>query len=390
MSRSSTGGTIVAVAAAVAGAAGAAGAVALERAARRRRELAALDPDGGYDQVPDEVMTVLATDGVPLHVEVDRPAEPVNATLPTVVLSHGYTLNLDSWVFQRRALVAAGYRVVLWDQRGHGMSGMSDDEHATIEQLGHDLARVIEAAAPTGDLVLVGHSMGGMTTMSLAHYHPEVIRERVIAVALVSTSAGGSALTDLDFGPIVGQFLGQVGPAVLGRLMPWSAQLLALRPYGRRIEDALVVRYSFDSPVSQNLVRFTGDMILGTPFTTMAQLLTALDDLDEVAALENFRGIETLVLNGRGDLMTPPVTSDHIVHHIPGAEHVVVEDAGHLIMLEHPDLVSRQLRELIDRALRARPADKPAGRPPRLRRVISDLSRRVQVRQAREAAAATS
>ena len=68
MSRSSNGGTIVAVAAAAAGAAGAAGAVALERAARRRRELAALDPEAGYDQVPDEVMTVMATDGVPLHV----------------------------------------------------------------------------------------------------------------------------------------------------------------------------------------------------------------------------------------------------------------------------------------------------------------------------------
>ena len=390
MSRSSNGGTIVAVAAAAAGAACAAGAVALERAARRRRELAALDPEAGYDQVPDEVMTVMATDGVPLHVEIDRPGEGLDAAKPTVIFSHGYANNLDGWVFQRRALVAAGYRVVLWDQRGHGMSGLSDDAHATIEQLGHDLDRVIEAAAPTGDLVLIGHSMGGMTTMSLAHHHPEVVRERVIAVALVATSAGGSALTDLDFGPIVGQFFGQVGPAVLGRLVPWSNQLHRVRRFGRRIEDALVVRYSFDSPVSQNLVRFTGDMIFATPFTSMAQFLAALDTLDEVAALEHFRGIETLVLNGRGDLMTPPVTSEDIVHHIPGAEHVVVEDAGHLIMLEHPELVSRQLRELIDRALRARPAEQQRPRPPRLRRVISDLGRRVQVRHAREAAAASS
>ena len=179
-------------------------------------------------------------------------------------------------------------------------------------------------------------------------------------------------------------------PAVLGRLVPWSNQLHRVRRFGRRIEDALVVRYSFDSPVSQNLVRFTGDMIFATPFTSMAQFLAALDTLDEVAALEHFRGIETLVLNGRGDLMTPPVTSEDIVHHIPGAEHVVVEDAGHLIMLEHPELVSRQLRELIDRALRARPAEQQRPRPPRLRRVISDLGRRVQVRHAREAAAASS
>ena len=46
--------------------------------------------------------------------------------------------------------------------------------------------------APEGPVVLVGHSMGGMTVMSLAGQHPDVVRERVVAVALIATSAGGA------------------------------------------------------------------------------------------------------------------------------------------------------------------------------------------------------
>ena len=385
----STGAGAAAIAAA-AGAAGAVGAIALERAARRRRELRALDPTAGYDHPADEVLTVSASDGVALHVEVNVPPGGAQPGRPTIILAHGFTLSLDSWVFQRRALTEAGYRVVAWDQRGHGQSGRSDDEHATITQLGEDLAAVIAAAAPTGDLVLVGHSMGGMTVMALAHYHPDVVRERVLAVGLLATSAGGTGLTNLDFGPAIGHMLGRVGPGVLQRLDPHSVVLHRIRFLGRTIEDALVARYSFDSPVSHNLVRFCGDMIFGTSFATMSQFLNAIEELDESEALEVLHGIETLVMNGRGDLLTPPEHSDDLVRRIPGAEHVLVENCGHLIMLEHPELVCEQLLLLIQRGLRARAAHPQgtalSGRPG-VRRTLTDLARQRRVRRARAAAA---
>ena len=60
----------------------------------------------------------------------------------------------------------------------------------TIDQLGRDLKAVIDAAAPEGPLVLVGHSMGGMTVMALADQYPELIRDRVVGVAFVGTSCG--------------------------------------------------------------------------------------------------------------------------------------------------------------------------------------------------------
>ena len=80
--------------------------------------------------------------------------------------------------------------MVLYDQRSHGRSERAPRESCTIEQLGHDLDAVIRALAPEGPLVLVGHSMGGMTIMALAEQNPELFTERVVGVALVVDVGG--------------------------------------------------------------------------------------------------------------------------------------------------------------------------------------------------------
>ncbi|MHC3821651.1 alpha/beta hydrolase, partial [Streptomyces sp. DT9] len=83
---------------------------------------------------------------------------------------------------------------VHWDQRSHGRSergrAQAQGVHVDIDQLGRDLKAVIDAAAPEGPLVLVGHSMGGMTMMALAAQYPALMRDRVVAGAFVGTSSG--------------------------------------------------------------------------------------------------------------------------------------------------------------------------------------------------------
>jgi len=113
---------------------------------------------------------------------------------------------MDSWYYQRKALRGGRYRVVTWDQRGHGRSGTGPPASATIDQLGSDLSAVIDTVAPDGPLVLIGHSMGGMTVMALADRRPELFRERVLGVGLVSTSAGGLGRLDLGV-PGVGRWV---------------------------------------------------------------------------------------------------------------------------------------------------------------------------------------
>ena len=153
-----------------AGAAAAAG-LAADRLVRARNTAIALDSAETYERVADEELVVVADDGVPLHVEVDHPTAPATGTgpVPTVVLSHGYTLSLRCWVFQRRALTAAGYRVVVWDQRGHGRSGSGSPEHYEVDQLGQDLARVIAGASTRTPRATTGRPPSSPTL-----YYPQV------------------------------------------------------------------------------------------------------------------------------------------------------------------------------------------------------------------------
>jgi len=273
--------------------------------------------------------------------------------------------------------------VVAWDQRGHGRSGRGNEASCDIDQLGRDLHRVIEEAAPEGQLVLIGHSMGGMTTMALADQHPDLIRDRVVATAFVATSAGGAQLVSLGFGQYFGKLVGRFGPGVLDRLSARPGLVRTALRAGRDIEEFLVERWSFASPVPPVAVRLTADMIFGTPLDVMADFLPTFDRHDKRDALVYFHGVEVLVLNGVHDVLTPPDHSEAIVRLIPGAEHVVIEEAGHIIMLEHPEVLNEQFAGLIERGMRAAAEGIEVARKPRVRRTVTDLAKRRLVAKAR-------
>lgn len=357
-----------------AGVAAAAGLVA-DQLVNARRTAVALAPPDELDHVADEVAVVVTDDGVPLHVEIDHPAAEleVDPGRPTVVLSHGYTLSLRCWVFQRRALTRAGYRVVLWDQRGHGRSAAAGADSYDIDQLGHDLASVIDQTVPEGPLVLVGHSMGGMTMMAMAAQRPELVRERVVGAAFIATSAGSLASVSWDLGSMLGRTVHRVGPRALSTVARRQGLVDAARRRGAELERFLVARYSFASPVPMPVVAYTAEMIMGTALEVTSGFLPTLDKHDKRVALESFQGVETLVLNGMQDMLTPPAHSEEIVRLLPGAEHVLVNDAGHVIMLEHPDVVDEQLLGLLDRVRRA---GRTTADLPRVPRTVTDLAKR--------------
>jgi len=365
---------------AAAGTTAAVGVVA-DRLARALKTAKALDSLDTYEEEATTEVVVLADDGVPLHVEIDDPEGPragmtKGAPVPTVVFCHGYTLSLRCWVFQRRALRAAGYRVVLWDARGHGRSGAGSRESYEIDQLGHDLDSVIAAVAPRGPLVLVGHSMGGMTLMALAAHHPEVIRDRVIGVAFVATSPGGISAVSWGLGKILGKAVHRLGPFAVGQLAGRQGLVNSVLKVGREVEEYFVDIYSFASPVPLSIVRLTADMIFKTRIEVISDFMETFDKHDKREALAQFIGVETLVINGMQDMMTPPEHSEEIVQLIPGAEHVLVKDAGHIIMLEHGDVVSEQLLALIGRAERAAAIHLDPRGKPRVRRTITDLAKK--------------
>lgn len=362
------------------------------RVRRARSRYPEVNAPGGWGHTPTEALVVTTDDGVDLHVEIDAPEADsrgrrhLAGRAPTVVLVHGFALTMRSWVLQRRALIKEGLRVVSYDQRGHGRSGMPDLSSCTVERLGMDLAQVLAATCRSGPVVLIGHSMGGMSVMSFAGQHPDLVRDRVLAVALVSTSSGGQEVTQLGLGPMVGKVVGSIGPGVLTRLSRHAGPIGLLRKMGKGVQDVVVERWAFDSPVSPALVDLVAEMIFDTSFEVMAAFLPHMDSLDLSAALAALHGVETLVMNGEGDLITPASHSQEILRHVPGAEHVLIEEAGHIIMLEHPVVVTDQLLKLVRRAQRAVAEGVVVSDKPRVRRTIKDMStkrRAAQVRRGR-------
>lgn len=343
-----------------AAAVGAAVGVAAERVLVRR----AIRPDPERDEpfggLRGRVVPVTASDGTPLHVEIEEPPEGSIAHRAadglTIIFSHGYALEEDSWHYQRRDLRALG-RLVFWDQRSHGRSGRGPKENATIDQLGRDLEAVIGATAPTGPIILVGHSMGGMTVMSYAAHHPEAFGERVRGVALLATSSGG--LADVPLGlpaPFARVFHG-IAPQIAGALAERKELVERGRKAGSDIAYLLTRLYSFGSSVPPSLTGFVHRMLSATPIDVVAEFLPTLEAHDKVTALESIGRVDTLVIVGDADLLTPSEHSDEIVRHVPGAELVIIPDSGHMVMLEKYPEVNQHLRELVGRVRRGIAAD---------------------------------
>src|SRR5215218_9097445 len=339
-------------------AAGAAVGLAAERYAVGRSFREADDPwaDEPFGHLRGTVVPVTSDDGVPLHVEVEGPSPKARKRPPvTVVFCHGLALNQDSWHHQRRDLNDLG-RLVFWDQRGHGRSGRGLPANATIDQLGSDLLAVLRATAPSGPVVLVGHSMGGMTVMALADQHPELFGDRVVGVALVATSPGRLAEVTFGVPAAAGRALRRAAPKALAALNRRPALVSRGRLLGADIEFVLTKRYSFATDVPPSLVRFVQEMHDSTPLDVLAELFPAFDAHDKLDSLEVLNGVETLIMGGERDAMTPADHSREMVERVPGVELAILPEAGHLLMLEHHDVVTDHLRSLVERALRAHPA----------------------------------
>jgi pimeloyl-ACP methyl ester carboxylesterase len=330
-------------------AAGTGAVIAAEKVAVGRLRLRP-DPeaDEPFGQLRGQPLTVLADDGVPLHVEINGPDDaPV-----TIIFCHGYALSQDVWHYQRRDLADAG-RLVFWDQRGHGKSGESPEDHATIGQLGADLYAVLTAVAPgNGPVVLVGHSMGGMTIMALAREHPELFGPKVIGVVLISTAAGGVDPTvwiPVVLRPIARQAAGPVLRGVSTGVR--AAFVERVRQAGGDLAFLGTRFVAFGDPaVSPAVVDFLERIIRATPVGVVAAFYLTLLSHDERASLGVLGRVPVSVVAAEQDRLVPAEHSDELAEQTPGAELVRVPGAGHAIILERPDLINRVITGLVARA----------------------------------------
>lgn len=312
------------------GAFGAAGVAATvlkdrQRAERRKRR----GEDVEFGTVRGEEHTVVAADGTAIHVEVD---EHEGGDL-TVVFVHGWMCDLDTWHYQRLAL-RGRVRMVLMDHRGHGRSGRTHADNSALPLLADDLARVIEAHAPSGRLLLVGHSMGGMTIMQLAADRPGIVADRVAGVALIGTSAGK---------------LVRSSPALM-RLGPVLRRVGPVADWGRGFNSYSVMRRWAVGPHAQERhADMTDEMIRRTPSRVLVDFYPNFLTLDLFGALETLADVDTVVIGGTDDMLTPLKHSRRLAGAIDGARLVIVPGAGHMVMFESHVTVTQALLDQLDR-----------------------------------------
>ncbi|ORW94765.1 alpha/beta hydrolase [Mycobacterium sp. IEC1808] len=303
--------------------------------------------DEDFDTIDNDRAYVVTTpDGVPLAV---REAGPPDAPV-TMVFVHGFCLRMGAFHFQRTRLpnrLAPPVRMVFYDQRGHGRSGAGAPETYNLTRLGEDLDTVLRAVAPNGVVVLVGHSMGGMTVLSHARQFPGQYGKRIVGAAIISSAAEGvtrSPLGEILKNPALDAF----------RFTARSAPKLMHR--GRNVSRSLIgpilraASYS-DLQVSRSLDAFSQRMMNGTPIDTMVGFLDALEKHDETAGLWTLLKVPTLIACGDHDLLTPDEYSRKMAASLPRSELVIVSGASHLALLDKPEAINDGLVRLVHRAV---------------------------------------
>jgi pimeloyl-ACP methyl ester carboxylesterase len=346
-------------------AAGVAAGVAVERSLVRRTRRGVPDPyvNERFGFLPyDEACTVTIADGTDLHIEIVEPVDGLEldadfanwavgapAPEPTVVFVHGFCLDMGTFHFQRRELTRRGdYRLVFYDQPGHGRSGRLESGEYDLGDLGTALRAVLEETVPAGPVVLVGHSMGGMTIMAFAELFPEWFGDRVAGVVLMATSGGRLDEAKLGLPALVAKVGAPLLPLVNNATRLTGGVIDRARHASSDLAWLLTRKYGFGTPVpSPSLVSYVEQMNSQTSADTVARYLRTLYTHARYPALAALRATPALVIAGDKDMITPLAHSEEIMRYLPDAEFVAIKDSGHVVMLEHADEVNRALLDFL-------------------------------------------
>ena len=250
-------------------------------------------------------MPTIDRDGVSIHYEIHGPA---NA--PAILLSHGYGATCRMWDGQV-AVFADRYRLVLWDMRGHGQSGDPADPALYSHALTvGDMAAVLDTCS-IERAVIGGLSLGGVMSLGFHLAHPE----RVRALMLFDTSPG---------------FRNPEARREWNKRAEARARELESNGLPRSVGGAETRLGHHRS--AQGLAGAARGM-LAQPDSSL------IDSLPSIA-------VPTLVLVGSEDRHFLGA-ADYMAAKIPGAQKVVIPDAGHAANLDQPEAFNRAVSNFL-------------------------------------------
>jgi pimeloyl-ACP methyl ester carboxylesterase len=188
--------------------------------------------------------------------------------------------------------------------------------------------------------------MGGMTIMAFAESHPEVFKERVAGVALVSTTAGGLHPHKI-FSRLIPNRVGAYAAPRLIAGLARAPELVDSARRGSNIGYMATDMFAFGGDVPPEVVEFVDEMLAGTSMSVLAEFFPSFSTLDKFAMLRRLDEVPALILCGTADKLTSIGHSRKMAKELPSARLVESPGTGHMVIIEDRDLVNRELDRLI-------------------------------------------
>jgi len=307
-------------------AAGLAVGVAAERSLIRRRRRN--DPEAAEEfgrRRGVRPRTIELGDGARLFIEEAGPASRKGT-----VFVHGSALRTDVWHYQMKGIDSR--RLVFYDLRGHGVSQPKGDHPYVIETHADDLGAVIGDCS-LDELVIVGHSIGGMIALQYCLDHAGELGSRIKGLILLNTTYA-PAFETLTGGAAVAKFE-RITRRPFDFIGSQSERLEMLRRVIKP-SDALfwvVSKSGFGPGASARQIDFTYDMLSETPADVIFDLVKSYRDFDVRHSLGEIN-VPALVVGGTHDRLTVGDASEYLAGHLPKAELHMLEGCGHMSMLE--------------------------------------------------------
>jgi 3-oxoadipate enol-lactonase len=250
-------------------------------------------------------MAVTRVNGIELNYTLEGDGEEA------IVLINGLADDLETWVLQIDDFLAAGYRVLRFDNRGIGLSSKPAGPYSST-MLAGDTKALVDALG-ISEFHLMGVSMGGMIAQEYALSYPQDLRSVTFACTYAAPGPFCSRMFAMwaDMAPVLGV------PFVMRDVTLWAFTTAFFEERGEDLAEFETAMRYLDQPVHAYLAQ-----------------LAVIQDHDTTSRLGEI-AVPSLVLAGAEDILIPVSLSRRIHEAIPGSEWATTK-GGHGCVWEHP------------------------------------------------------
>jgi pimeloyl-ACP methyl ester carboxylesterase len=286
-------------------------------------------------------------DGSELHVEICGPDDA-----PALVLTHGWGVNADEWVDLKKRL-SDRFRLIAWDLPGLGRSRRPQDNDFRLENFAGHLEAVL-ALAGDRPAILVGHSIGGMTALTLAKIRPETIRARVAGLVLAETTYTNPVRTARNAELYTKLQKPVLVPLLNLTIWLWPVVwLMNVLSYLNGTAHMQSKSSGFGGTERPEQVDFSARFCFQAPPNVLARGMFGMLHYDATAALASIP-VPVLVVSGDQDPNCPPDRAGQpIASAVPKGKMVVLSPAKHMGHLEHCDRFADLVAEFAESCVAA-------------------------------------